>query len=66
MHPKQKLPAGLVDAVPTFLGCPGRMRTGSDNGSKASVSNSLVIFRTKRIDFILRCALSAHYSRCML
>lgn len=33
------------------------MRTGSDSCNKASVSNSLVIFRTERIRFIHRCAL---------
>lgn len=34
------------------------MRTGSDSLNKASVSNSLVIFRTEIIRFIHRCALS--------
>lgn len=42
------------------------MRIGSDSGNKASVSNSLVIFRTEIINFIPRCALNAHYSGCML
>lgn len=40
-----------VNAFPVFIGCPGRMKTGSDSGNRTPISDSFAIFRIERIAF---------------